>query len=35
MYPTLPVESMASAIQFICYFFTVLMAVFGFMLNRS
>lgn len=35
MYPTLPMESMVGAIQFLCYFFTVLGVFFGFMLNRN
>jgi hypothetical protein len=35
MYPVLPMESMVGGIQFVCYFLTVLTAVFGVMLFRQ
>jgi hypothetical protein len=35
MSPLLPIESMVGTIQFVCYFFTVLAAAFGFMLVRQ
>jgi hypothetical protein len=35
MYPVLPIESMVGAIQFMCYFFTVLAALCGVMLARQ
>ena len=34
MYPVLPVESIAGSIQFMCYFFTGLMAALSIMLTR-
>ncbi len=34
MYPVLPVETMVSAIQFVCYFCTLLAAAFGLMSAR-
>ena len=35
MYPVLPMEWMVDAIHFMCYFITVLTAVFGLMLVRQ
>jgi hypothetical protein len=34
MYPVLPVEPVLGALQFICYFFTVLAVLFGLVLVR-
>jgi hypothetical protein len=35
MVPILPTEWMVGSIQFMCYFFTVLTAVFGMLLTRQ
>ncbi len=35
MSPVLPIESMLGAIEFVCYFFTILAAVFGFIQLRQ
>jgi hypothetical protein len=35
MYPVLPTELMIDAIQFMCYFFTMLAALVGCVLARS
>ncbi len=34
MYPVLPIESMVGSIQFMCYFFTGLVAALSMMLTR-
>ncbi len=34
MYPLLPVEWMVGAVEFVCYFFTLLVAVLGCLLVR-
>ena len=34
MYPLLPVEWMVGAVEFVCYFFTVLVALFGCLMVR-
>lgn len=34
MYPVLPIELVMAAIQFVCYFFTVLAVLFGLVLVR-
>ena len=34
MYPVLPVELVLAALQFVCYFFTVMAVLFGLVLVR-
>ena len=34
MYPVLPVELVLGALQFVCYFFTVMALLFGLVLAR-